>query len=192
MDKTPLQQCPEKTALQKHCEFFDQNKDGAIMPWETYKGFRDLGFGFITSTLSAFTYKGFRDLGFGFITSTLSAFVINLFLSYPTQDSKIPNPLLPIYIKNVHRGKHTSDSDTYDTDGTINPKKFEQFQKLIRECTNGKDVITTLSEALKLSELFRQGFDPVGGTASKGEWVFLWLANDYKLDAKDIQASYDG
>uniref|UniRef100_A0A914Q8Z0 Caleosin n=1 Tax=Panagrolaimus davidi TaxID=227884 RepID=A0A914Q8Z0_9BILA len=172
MDKTPLQECPEKTALQKHCEFFDQDKDGTIMPWETY--------------------KGFRDLGFGFITSTLSAFVINLFLSYPTQDSKIPNPLLPIYIKNVHRGKHTSDSDTYNTDGTINPKKFEQFQKLIRECTNGKDVITTLSETLKLSELFRQGFDPVGGTASKGEWVFLWLANDYKLDAKDIQASYDG
>uniref|UniRef100_A0A914XX97 Uncharacterized protein n=1 Tax=Panagrolaimus superbus TaxID=310955 RepID=A0A914XX97_9BILA len=122
----------------------------------------------------------------------LSAFIINLFLSYPTQDSKIPNPTLPIYIKNIYKGKHTSDSETYNPDGTINPKKFNQFQEAIRECTEGKEVITTFSEALKLSKSFKHGSDPVGGTASKAEWTFLWIANGYKLNAKDIQDSYDG
>jgi peroxygenase len=162
----------EKTPLQKHVAFFDQNGDDVIMPWETY--------------------KGFRDLGFGIITSSLGGFLINLFLSYKTQDSWIPNPTLPIYIKNIHRGKHGSDSGAYDHDGKIDAEKMRQLEETVKKVTHGKGIITTKDEVTELSNSFKQESDLAGHTASKAEWTFLWIANGYKLDAEDIKASFDG
>ena len=42
------------SALQKHVAFFDQNKDGTVYPWETYRGFRAIGCGIFLSAGSAF------------------------------------------------------------------------------------------------------------------------------------------
>lgn len=37
------------TALQKHCAFFDLDGDGVLVPWDTFTGFRQLGYGLLMS-----------------------------------------------------------------------------------------------------------------------------------------------
>ncbi|KAE9605300.1 putative plant seed peroxygenase [Lupinus albus] len=44
---------PAQNALQKHVAFFDRNHDGIIYPWETFQGFRAIGFGIFLSTAAA-------------------------------------------------------------------------------------------------------------------------------------------
>lgn len=63
------------------------------------------------------TFVGFRRLGFGYIISTLAVPFIHGSFSYPTQSSWLPDPFFRIYMKNMHKTKHGSDSETYDTEG---------------------------------------------------------------------------
>lgn len=75
------------------------------------------------------TYEGLRAIRFGVIVSVLGTIVIHSFMSYPTQDSWIPDPTFPIYIKNIHRCKHGSDSEVYNHRGRAksapNPRKCQ-------------------------------------------------------------------
>jgi peroxygenase len=87
------------TALQQHVAFFDRNKDGIIYPWETY--------------------QGFQAIGFNMTISLLAASVINMALSYATSHSLIPSSSFPIYVDNIQKGKHGSDSDVYDSEGVL-------------------------------------------------------------------------
>eukprot|EP00252_Welwitschia_mirabilis_P020192 TRINITY_DN48_c0_g1_i4.p1 TRINITY_DN48_c0_g1~~TRINITY_DN48_c0_g1_i4.p1 ORF type:complete len:216 (-),score=25.01 TRINITY_DN48_c0_g1_i4:708-1355(-) len=95
----------DMTVLQQHVSFFDRNNDGVIYPWETY--------------------QGLRAIGAGFLISVFGSFLINLVFSYPTLNSWIPSPLLPIYVKNIHKAKHGGVTDTYDTEGRFDPAKFD-------------------------------------------------------------------
>ncbi|GIL59835.1 hypothetical protein Vafri_14551 [Volvox africanus] len=50
-----------------------------------------------------------------------------LLVPYMTQDSWILNPYLCIYLKNIHRIKHASDTGVFDEEGRMYPVKLEQI-----------------------------------------------------------------
>eukprot|EP00249_Psilotum_nudum_P013912 c24581_g1_i1 orf=146-850(+) len=169
---TPGHKHNNLTVLQQHVEFFDRNKDGVIYPWETF--------------------AGFRAIGFNPIVSFLGMLFINLCFSYATLDSWIPSPLFPIFVKNIHRTKHGSDSEVYDMEGRFIPFKFEEiFSKFAKSHPHG----LTFQEMLGMTEAQRNAFDPFGWVASKLEWGFTyWLVKDEKGYApkEAIRSVFDG
>ena len=67
--------------------FFDRDNDGIIWPWDTY--------------------AGFRDLGFNILFCLFAVFVINLTASYATRwsHSVLPDPFFRIYVDSIHKAK---------------------------------------------------------------------------------------
>lgn len=57
------------------------------------------------------TPAGFRRLGFNLLISTLAVPFVHGSFSYPTLKSWIPDPRFPIYLDQIHRTKHGSDSE---------------------------------------------------------------------------------
>jgi hypothetical protein len=88
-------------------EYFDRDKDGIIWPSDTWRGFRDWGF---IWPLAAF-----------------ATFIIHFAFSYRTGKSLLPDILFRIYIDNIHKNKHGSDSMSYDAEGRFRPQQFEDF-----------------------------------------------------------------
>ncbi|KAL7748432.1 hypothetical protein RI367_006124 [Sorochytrium milnesiophthora] len=140
------------SVLQQHIEFFDRNKDGKISPLETY--------------------QGFRAIGFNIFISLLSVIIIHANFAYPTQTSWIPDPRLYIHIERIHKAKHGSDSETYDTEGRFVPQKFEEmFSKYAK---TRPDALTGW-ELLAMTESNRNVMDPIGWFGSKFEFGALFL-----------------
>ncbi|GLJ13878.1 hypothetical protein SUGI_0221740 [Cryptomeria japonica] len=160
------------TVLQQHVSFFDRNKDGIIYPWETY--------------------QGFRAIGFGVFISILAAFLINVNLSYVTSSGWIPSPLFPIYIANIHKAKHGSDSEVYDTEGRFDPAKFDSiFSKYALTYTDK----LTYSELQSMLKGNRNMNDLFGWLAAHGEWSFLYkLAKNKEgfIEKEALRGMYDG
>lgn len=160
------------TVLQQHCAFFDRDGDGVIFPQETYQGFRALGY---PPTISV-----------------LAAIVINGSFSYPTYDGWIPDPRFPIYLEKVHRTKHGSDTEVYDTEGRFLPAKFEEiFNKY---ATTRADAMT-YEEIIRMTDALRNVNDPYGWSAAKLEWGFTyWLVKDEEgfASKEKIRGVYDG
>ncbi|WCJ33607.1 Caleosin-related family protein [Euphorbia peplus] len=162
----------ENNVLQKHVFFFDQNQDGVVYPWETF--------------------QGFRAIGCGIPLSTVAALFINMGLSHKTRPGKFPSPLFPIEIKNIHKGKHGSDSGVYDSQGRFIPEKFEEiFRKHSNSCPNA----LTSDELMGMLKANREPKDYGGWLASWTEWKILYvLCKDKEglLQKDTVKAVYDG
>lgn len=160
------------TVLQQHVDYFDLNHDGKIYPWETF--------------------QGFRKLGFNIFLSFLSMLFINGAFSYATLPSWIPSPFFVIYTENIHRAKHGSDSESYDTEGRFVPTKFEEmFSKYAKTSPDRMN----FNELLHMTTSMQNAYDFFGWTANKMEWgILYWLVKDEDgFCSKDaIRGVFDG
>ncbi|MQM20672.1 hypothetical protein Taro_053697 [Colocasia esculenta] len=177
---SPPSHTEEMTPLQKHVSFFDRNKDGVIYPWETYQEKGTCG-------------VGFRAIGCGAVLSSASALFINGMLSPKTLPAgKSTSPLLPVYVTNIHKGKHAGDSGVYDTEGRFVPENFEEiFQK---HAHAHPDSLTSM----ELMEMLKANKDPKDNSAwvaAYTEWTVLYgLCKDKNglLHKETIRSLYDG
>uniref|UniRef100_A0A0D6RA28 EF-hand domain-containing protein n=1 Tax=Araucaria cunninghamii TaxID=56994 RepID=A0A0D6RA28_ARACU len=161
----------DMSVLQQHVAFFDKNRDGIIYPWDTY--------------------KGFRMIGFNILSSFLLAVVINVAFSYVTLPGWIPNLLFPIYVRRIHRAKHGSDTEVYDTEGRFDPAKFDAiWSKYARKHPNK----LSFWEVQCMLASNRNVLDIFGWLAEELEWIALYVAAHKKghLEKETVRAMYDG
>ncbi|KAL7622291.1 hypothetical protein AAE478_007795 [Parahypoxylon ruwenzoriense] len=160
------------SALQQHIAFFDRDNDGVIYPRDVYTGFRELGFCVLFS---------------------LGSLLIPIFFSYPTRlgHSWVPDPLLRIYVDDIHKAKHGSDSGVYDLDGNFNPERFDRmFSRFDTSGTGGLGA----GDLAALWKKNRCAADPAGWSFAFMEWWTTWLLlqKDGRVWKDDLRACYDG
>ncbi|XP_004965154.1 probable peroxygenase 4 [Setaria italica] len=164
----------ELTPLQRHVAFFDRDKDGVIYPSETYQGFRAIGCGVALSAASAV----FINAGLGPSTKP--------------ENQKTPPFKFPIYVKNIHKGKHGSDSGVYDANGRWVPEKFEE---IFKKHAHTKPDALTGKELQEMLQANREPKDFKGWLGGLTEWKVLYSLckdKDGFLHKDTVRAVYDG
>lgn len=166
-----------------------QDKDGIIWPLDTF--------------------KGLHALGFNFLFCIIAVVVVHFAFSYPTVSGLIPDPFFRIYLKNIHKSKHGSDSGTYDNEGRFVPQKFED---MFSKYADDKDYIT-VRDVFNMLKGQRLLADPFGWAAVSIEclyngspcwwhtmadidlgfttYILLW-PEDGRMKKEDIRKLYDG
>ncbi|EED23685.1 calcium binding protein Caleosin, putative [Talaromyces stipitatus ATCC 10500] len=163
----------EYTVMQQHILFWDRDMDGHIWPLDTY--------------------RGFRELGFNILFSCLAVLIIHLNFSYPTRLglTYFPDPFFRVYVRDIHKAKHGSDSGTYDNEGRFVPQNFEN---IFAKYDSDRDGAITLSDITRLMKGQRVAADPFGWGAALFEWGTTWLLlqKDGKVYKEDLRQLYDG
>ncbi|KAK4119762.1 Caleosin-domain-containing protein [Parathielavia appendiculata] len=175
-DGSPESKTPEikdYTVLQQHVLFWDRDGDGEIYPWDTY--------------------IGFRDLGFSVLFSLFSMMNINSTLSYPTRlaVSWWPDPWFRIYVKGIPKAKHGSDTGVYDREGRFVPQLFEDM--FSKWDVHGSGSLSA-GELWNMIRANRLAADPFGWGAAFLEWGTTWLMTqkDGRVSKEDLRQTYDG
>ncbi|KAL4936799.1 hypothetical protein BDV06DRAFT_227559 [Aspergillus oleicola] len=171
--ETSMKKYSEFTPMEQHILFWDRDGDGQIYPYDTY--------------------RGFRELGFNILFSLLAMLIINLNFSYPTRlgHSFIPDPRFRVYVDSIYKAKHGSDSGTFDPEGRFVPQAFENmFSKYDKDHTGA----LTLNELFDMMHGNRCAIDPFGWGAAFFEWGTTWLLiqKGGKVYKDDLQGVYDG
>lgn len=168
-----------ETVLQQHTSFFCTTTPGIIYPWDTY--------------------YGFRRLGYMIPLSILAVLIIHANFSYPTLPPSdnwllhfLPDPRFPVYVSRIHKDKHGSDSESFDNEGRFVPQKFEEiFQKY---ATGDKQSISK-GEVLNYFKGQWNIMDPIGWGGAIFEWlatyIFLW-PEDGRMKKEDVRRVFDG
>ncbi|KAH8101333.1 Caleosin related protein-domain-containing protein [Cristinia sonorae] len=166
-----------QTVLQQHVDFFDINKDGVITPFETF--------------------IALRSINWSILLTIIAVLFIHGGLSYATLDpgNILPDPFFRIYVRNIHRAKHGSDTATYDSEGRFRPQMFEDiFAKWGEKKEDGQWGIT-FRQALQAIKGNRSFMDLFGMSAAIFEWfatyVTIW-PEDGVMMLEDVRAVYDG
>jgi len=156
--------------LQKHIEFFDRNKNGVITPIETW--------------------ISFRALGYNIIMTIIAILLIHGTMSYASLDSWIPDIFFRIYIKNIRRCKHGSDSEMYEYNGLFVQEKMDKIFKDFSSDNNS----FTFKEIWYMTNYIRNANDFYGWLAAKFEWCFFYVLcqQDGKIFKKDVLGLIDG
>ncbi|RYO95012.1 hypothetical protein DL764_007754 [Monosporascus ibericus] len=133
----------------------------------------------------------FDSLGFGIILSWVAMLVIHINFSYPTVPGYLPDPFFRVFINNIHKDIHGSDTGTYDSAGRFVPQNFED---IFAKYANGRDYMTAW-DLWNVMKGQRDIADPIGWGAAFFEWLatylFLWPA-DGRMMKEDIRRIYDG
>ncbi|XP_024984176.1 peroxygenase-like [Cynara cardunculus var. scolymus] len=171
-DGTPEHKARGMSVLQQHVAFFDQDNNGIVYPWETY--------------------TGLRAIGFNVLFSLLAGLFFNLIFTWPTHPGYMPSLLLPIHIANIHKGKHPSDSGTYDTEGRYMPVNFESMFSKYGKTAPDK---LTFKELWNMTEGNRVSFDIIGWVMTKFEWGAVYIIakdEDGYLSKDAMRGVFDG
>uniref|UniRef100_A0A453PIE6 EF-hand domain-containing protein n=1 Tax=Aegilops tauschii subsp. strangulata TaxID=200361 RepID=A0A453PIE6_AEGTS len=160
------------TALEKHVAFFDTDNDGIVSFSETE--------------------QGLRAIGLGAIEAAASATLINGAIGPKTRQENATTSRFDIYIANIQKGIHGSDSGSYDAQGRFVPAKFNDiFTKYAKVKPNAlnEDELDAMRTANRKEGDFK------GWAASKAEWGLLYsLAKDKDgfLQKDTVRTVYDG
>lgn len=189
--------------LQQHCVFFDKDNDGVIWPLDTFYGFHQIGFNIFLCIISMFViHSGFRcDFSLSIVHRTFSNNYPQTH-SYVTCPSWIPDPLFRVYLPNIHKAKHGSDSGTYDSEGRFAPQHFEDIFSKYGSCPipdfarykdsqEGQAYLRPKNLAA-LHKGNRNAMDPFGWGAGVFELFAAWWISDGALKKEELRSVYDG
>ncbi|KAH7398209.1 Caleosin related protein-domain-containing protein [Pyrenochaeta sp. MPI-SDFR-AT-0127] len=161
----------KRSALRRHCDFWDSDQDGLIYPWDIF--------------------VGFRKLGFNIALCLWAAISMAICSSYGTQAGWLPHPLLAINLNNINCNRHGSTTGAYDMDAELDMRRFEA---IFAKYAGGKDYLTwrTVYDVWRGQCCANDWF---GWFAGGLEWIAMYILlwpRDGKMRKEDVLGVYDG